>query len=312
MTRCDYCKKNIDGLPHKCKYCGKTHCQNHLVPENHDCKKVNQFRGNYFNKAHKKVEKEEYENSPYNGSARDLLSEMNEPSKPSVDFDNKPRFSTRLKDFLLSNRLYIIIIIAALSLISPMYLGFFNQNMHFVIGNPRPIYFYDIDYTCTTSQQQAIQSALNYISTDTGVRFIHVPSPAALLSGGIGYGCSGFISSDNSNFETIGESESGNIISTYFILSWNSITLNNFERGVIVHETLHSMGFDHNYNSKSIMYPYYNDVTSIEPEMLKMIKRFYVYNPLAYFNILPFNILMLLVIIFWFTRPSESLNFSIS
>jgi hypothetical protein len=37
MTTCDYCKKKIDGLPHACKYCGKVHCSNHLLPENHNC-----------------------------------------------------------------------------------------------------------------------------------------------------------------------------------------------------------------------------------------------------------------------------------
>jgi len=37
MVQCDYCGKEIDGLPHVCKYCGKVHCSNHLLPENHDC-----------------------------------------------------------------------------------------------------------------------------------------------------------------------------------------------------------------------------------------------------------------------------------
>ncbi len=37
MTTCDYCNKQIDGLPHVCRYCGKVHCSEHLLPENHDC-----------------------------------------------------------------------------------------------------------------------------------------------------------------------------------------------------------------------------------------------------------------------------------
>lgn len=37
MTRCDYCGKSVDGLPHKCKFCGKTHCSEHLIPEAHNC-----------------------------------------------------------------------------------------------------------------------------------------------------------------------------------------------------------------------------------------------------------------------------------
>lgn len=34
---CDFCGKSLEGLPHTCKYCGKTHCSKHLVPENHNC-----------------------------------------------------------------------------------------------------------------------------------------------------------------------------------------------------------------------------------------------------------------------------------
>jgi len=37
MTKCDYCGKKIDSFPHKCKFCGKIHCSEHLLPESHDC-----------------------------------------------------------------------------------------------------------------------------------------------------------------------------------------------------------------------------------------------------------------------------------
>lgn len=37
MTECDYCKKSVEGLPHKCKYCGKIHCSRHILPESHNC-----------------------------------------------------------------------------------------------------------------------------------------------------------------------------------------------------------------------------------------------------------------------------------
>jgi len=37
MVKCDYCNHNIDGLPWRCKYCGKTHCGDHRLPESHDC-----------------------------------------------------------------------------------------------------------------------------------------------------------------------------------------------------------------------------------------------------------------------------------
>lgn len=34
---CNYCGKHIDGLPHRCKYCGTVHCDDHLLPEDHNC-----------------------------------------------------------------------------------------------------------------------------------------------------------------------------------------------------------------------------------------------------------------------------------
>jgi hypothetical protein len=37
MGDCDYCGKQTDGLPHTCKYCGGSHCSDHLLPENHNC-----------------------------------------------------------------------------------------------------------------------------------------------------------------------------------------------------------------------------------------------------------------------------------
>lgn len=37
MIKCDHCRKPIANLPHTCRYCGETHCPNHLLPENHDC-----------------------------------------------------------------------------------------------------------------------------------------------------------------------------------------------------------------------------------------------------------------------------------
>ena len=37
MADCDFCNKQIVGLSHACKYCGKKHCANCLQPELHDC-----------------------------------------------------------------------------------------------------------------------------------------------------------------------------------------------------------------------------------------------------------------------------------
>jgi len=43
MVICNYCKKQIEGLPHICKYCGKIHCSNHLLPEDHNCEGLREY-----------------------------------------------------------------------------------------------------------------------------------------------------------------------------------------------------------------------------------------------------------------------------
>ena len=37
MVRCEHCGKNVDEIPWKCKRCGKTLCEDHRLPEDHDC-----------------------------------------------------------------------------------------------------------------------------------------------------------------------------------------------------------------------------------------------------------------------------------
>lgn len=37
MNKCDYCGKILDEFPHKCKFCSRIHCSQHLIPELHNC-----------------------------------------------------------------------------------------------------------------------------------------------------------------------------------------------------------------------------------------------------------------------------------
>ncbi|MBN2155064.1 MAG: rhomboid family intramembrane serine protease [Candidatus Lokiarchaeota archaeon] len=37
MVKCDYCNEDIDYLPFTCRYCGKSYCKIHRIPENHEC-----------------------------------------------------------------------------------------------------------------------------------------------------------------------------------------------------------------------------------------------------------------------------------
>jgi membrane associated rhomboid family serine protease len=37
MVKCDFCEDEIDYLPFTCRYCGKSYCKKHRIPENHQC-----------------------------------------------------------------------------------------------------------------------------------------------------------------------------------------------------------------------------------------------------------------------------------
>lgn len=37
MTKCFFCKSNVNGIPYRCKYCGLIFCSEHRIPENHSC-----------------------------------------------------------------------------------------------------------------------------------------------------------------------------------------------------------------------------------------------------------------------------------
>jgi len=43
MANCDYCGKEIDGLPFKCKFCGSSFCSKHHVPETHNCQGLHEY-----------------------------------------------------------------------------------------------------------------------------------------------------------------------------------------------------------------------------------------------------------------------------
>ena len=62
---CSFCGKNLEGLPHRCKYCGQIHCSDHLLPEDHKCSGLNQektfsFRRNSY------TPRREYEDTEVN------------------------------------------------------------------------------------------------------------------------------------------------------------------------------------------------------------------------------------------------------
>ncbi len=54
MVRCDHCEDEVDYLPFICRYCGKSYCKKHRIPENHECSfefKNDPFKVKSMNKA---------------------------------------------------------------------------------------------------------------------------------------------------------------------------------------------------------------------------------------------------------------------
>jgi hypothetical protein len=158
--------------------------------------------------------------------------------------------------------------------------------MQYIIGNPKPVYFYDIDSSCN-SKENNIVSSLEYFSSNTGIKFVRLPPPFALLLGNIEYSCGGFIHTPGA----IGESEGGMVGVSYIIVAWNKVTLLDTSSEVVSHETLHSMGFEHSQDPTNIMYPIMRGYPQIDPDTIDFLKAFYVNNPFAYLNIITLNMI---------------------
>jgi len=83
------------------------------------------------------------------------------------------------------------------------------------------------------------------------------------MSGGIQYTCEGSMS----NYGASGEAESGMVGVSYIIFVWNNIRLQDTHEEVVIHETLHTMGFAHSNDQNSIMYPIGRGHSHIDPEI---------------------------------------------
>ncbi len=97
MATCSYCKKKLDGLPHTCRYCGKIHCSNHLLPESHNCiglkeyssKNVERWKKNIsevLSNKNQDSSEEEYNESQKISPQRYSPKRKQEPSNPLKDF----------------------------------------------------------------------------------------------------------------------------------------------------------------------------------------------------------------------------------
>jgi len=227
--------------------------------------------------------------------------------KSRVGHDKKQSRKKRIKKFFgkFNNgflvMLWILVIMYIWAFISPAILLFSTppeQDMSYVIGNPKPLYFYDIDSSCSDSDVVKITSSLKYLSQKTGIRFVRLSHPIALVSGGISYYCE-----NPHNYNAAGEQEHGFMGISFIIISWNKVRIpREYLTGeVILHETLHAMGFGHSSDPNSIMYPYARGNSIITDDLSNFISKYYK-SPIAYLNILPTNMLLGTVILFLIRR----------
>lgn len=251
FRRCWHCGKSLSRLSYKCHKCGKYFCPDCRQPENHGCKVT--FPGP----------------APFN------------PSKKTPT----RRFSGSISD-LIGVLIAILIIASFLSnLIFPFILLGIHQNMQLVLGNPKSTYFYDVSSSCNGNENDIV-SALDYLSSATGIKFVRIPPPFALIFGGIEFSCGGV-----SSLGASGESESGSVGISYIIIVHNQVRLLSTSEEVILHETLHSLGFAHSQDPNSIMYPIQHGDSQIDSDIIDFLKTFYVNNPFSYLNILTLNMI---------------------
>lgn len=228
------------------------------------------------------------------------VSEIEEPESPPAEEEHEGGGGDLLA-FLFALVVPLLILSFLSNIVSP-YLLSQHSYMMFVFGNPKPVYFYDIDSSCNDYDSNIV-SALTDLSGETGVKFIRLPSPLALIIGGTGYGCGEIAGSPS----YAGEAESGRITGVagpcILVLAWNKVRLVDTNEETILHETLHTMGFDHRPDPGSIMYPSQRGHPQVDADIIDFIKTNYVSNLFAYLNVLPLNLIYILgvtILLMWY------------
>jgi len=308
MSSCTYCHKPYDSLPFKCKFCGLQYCENCHLPESHHCsglkkeERYKKLRGQYEEIRKKRLHREE-------NIAPDTTSYF-----PESVFQKQPTYVNENTSSIVESKGWsiknwitaFIVILFIASFLTNVGLFYYLPNHPgalMVAGNPKPVYFYDIDSSCNSSRSN-INASLAHLSEATGVKFVQLPNPIALAVGGISYECVGTISS--SPVGTVGEAE----MSTYsmnliFIFTSNKIRLLYDDEEIILHETLHMMGFSHRSDPNSIMYRFTRGYSTIDDDLVAFIQKNYVKNPLAYLNILTLNIICGLTLLYLISMKSS-------
>jgi hypothetical protein len=135
---------------------------------------------------------------------------------------------------------------------------------------------YVIDPLCSPQKELDIRRALDILERKTILEFTFGNS------GGIDFLCSEIEpDAENKNHFVAGEGGPTKIIngSSYYLIKSGQVSLYRPEKcdepKVALHEILHSLGFDHNNNESSIMFPITNCDQVIDNELIEEIDRIY-------------------------------------
>lgn len=105
-NNCFYCGKELEYLPYICRYCGKSFCSEHRLPERHECEGLEKWKSGELKKFKKSIR----------------IIETNKPFMEPYDLTVKPRdkFNTKI--------IWVILISAAIFIFYYLYSsGFFNE-----------------------------------------------------------------------------------------------------------------------------------------------------------------------------------------
>ena len=140
MAKCDYCGGNIHSLPWTCKRCSQTFCDNHRLPENHDCSRINQK--NFFEPLTKRTipKYKQYKPESYKGE-----DEMYIPKKHHFSFNFlRGHFSLksflrkyvyfRIQDDVKPHLIQFLLILLIGSVLNYIYFRTFSLNYLFIGG----------------------------------------------------------------------------------------------------------------------------------------------------------------------------------